>query len=128
MVEGMGTSFTTTDYSYVHTNAVKGGNYYRLLQVDFDGTKSYSDVAYVELEGGKAFSLRPTLATDELMLTTEANDEVVARVVDHMGRELKTFVTGAGQQTLNISDIPSGSYYLQVQQGNAVEMLGFVKL
>lgn len=41
-VAGSGTTYTSTSYSFLHTNPVKGNNYYRIKQVDTDGTESYS--------------------------------------------------------------------------------------
>ncbi len=49
-VAGSGTSNEAREYSLVHAFAVSGVNYYKLKQVDFDNTYSYSPMVYVVLE------------------------------------------------------------------------------
>ncbi len=46
-VEGNGNSQIAQEYSFVHNEAVSGLNYYRLRQVDFDGSFSYSNIVSV---------------------------------------------------------------------------------
>jgi hypothetical protein len=53
-VEGSGTSTTAKSYSFVDVNVISGKYLYRLQQVDYDGTFSYSNVIEVE------FALTPS--------------------------------------------------------------------
>jgi len=47
-VEGNGTTVATTYYEFIDENSYPAVSYYRLKQIDFDGTTSYSDVKAVE--------------------------------------------------------------------------------
>lgn len=49
-IEGIGNSFERQEYSYLDETPNKGINYYRLRQVDEDGTSNYSQVLSVELQ------------------------------------------------------------------------------
>ena len=55
-VSGSGTANESIDYKYVHTPAGYRGQtiYYRLKQLDFDGTFEYSDVVAVHLSDATA--------------------------------------------------------------------------
>lgn len=57
-IEGVGTTSLTQNYTFEDKEAVKGVNYYRLRQVDFDGTESYSPVIAVSLTQADAEDMR----------------------------------------------------------------------
>jgi len=46
-VEGQGTTVSTTNYRFVDENSYTGVSYYRLKQVDYDGTITYSEIRAV---------------------------------------------------------------------------------
>lgn len=49
-VPGFGTTTETKSYSFIDENVVTGSYTYRLKQIDFDGTFSYSEVVTVEVD------------------------------------------------------------------------------
>lgn len=53
-IEGLGFSEVTQDYSYtdkgIRVRALGEFSYYRLVQIDYDGTKTYSETSVVDLE------------------------------------------------------------------------------
>ena len=51
VIAGAGTSYTPQQYNYEHTTPSTGINYYRLRQVDYDGTFEYSSMVTVEMKG-----------------------------------------------------------------------------
>lgn len=66
---GAGTTTVQTDYSFLHEEPLSGTNYYRLLQVDFNGASAYSDVVSVFLQAGSnELSLYPNPANDFIMV------------------------------------------------------------
>ena len=50
-VAGKGNSNTSSNYSYNHPFPVKGNNYYRLEQIDYDGKKTMSEIKMVAFNG-----------------------------------------------------------------------------
>ena len=56
-VEGNGTSDTPQHYSFIDAEPYQGLNYYRLRQMDFDGTETFSDVKVLNFKsnGEKVF-------------------------------------------------------------------------
>ena len=61
-VEGAGTITETRNYSYIDKTADQGINYYRLKQVDFNGTYAYSDEVEVDAAGPLTFELSTELS------------------------------------------------------------------
>ena len=121
-VAGHGTSNTATDYAY--TDGGIGATmadqlYYRLRQVDHDGTSSFSPVQIVQF--GKisppAISLFPNPATTtslDLSLLPAGTYQV--RVLDAMGRQiLATTREGGTTLPLDIRAAANGTYLVLVR-------------
>jgi hypothetical protein len=59
IVMGAGTSTDRHDYSFVDNNPNKGYNYYRVKNVDFDGTTSESPVIAISYNSAEQLSIYP---------------------------------------------------------------------
>ena len=70
-VQGAGNSNTPLRYELLDEQPLSGRSYYRLRQVDFDGTTSYSDVRSVNLQsaGGGVIRVHPTASNGKAPLT-----------------------------------------------------------
>ncbi|MGI4870378.1 MAG: hypothetical protein ACRYFX_04275 [Janthinobacterium lividum] len=121
-VAGQGTKATATDYSLPDAGVAAkatGPVYYRLRQVDINGTATYSPVRTVSFTQETAtLGLYPSPATtsttlDLSQLPTSASYQVV--LLDVTGRSVRTWSLGGGQpQTLELTDVATGNYLLQV--------------
>ncbi|MBT8380297.1 MAG: T9SS type A sorting domain-containing protein [Ignavibacteria bacterium] len=56
-INGKGTTTEITDYEYVDNLTKPGMYYYRLKQIDFDGSFNYSNVVETEINGPEVFNL-----------------------------------------------------------------------
>ena len=59
IVKGAGTSTDRHDYSFIDNNPNKGYNYYRVKNVDFDGTSSESPVIAISYNSAAQLSIYP---------------------------------------------------------------------
>ncbi|MEM9919083.1 MAG: T9SS type A sorting domain-containing protein [Bacteroidota bacterium] len=132
MVIGMGNSAATQNYDYIHEAPAQGMNYYRLRQVDFDGTATYSEIKTAQLEGKKEFKVFPTIATTSVQLALqEANRENgLIEVFNFNGQLLKTAILPAGSnnERFDVQDLEPGQYLIRLQVGQQVENARFIKL
>ncbi|MBT2557153.1 cadherin-like domain-containing protein [Hymenobacter sp. ISL-91] len=120
-VAGQGTSSSAT--SYTRTDAgvaakATGLVYYRLRQVDLDGTSSYSAVKTVRFSRTASIALapNPTTATTELDLRQLPEGSYQVQVLDAVGRVvLATTARGGSQPTLDLRTAPSGTYIVLVR-------------
>jgi len=88
-VDGNGTSTASHFYDFEDFNAHTGISYYRLRQVDFDQTESYSLVRAVEGEPiGLEFTLfpNPTIASTNLIVKNVDNSSASIRIIDALGK------------------------------------------
>lgn len=88
----VGTTSSKQYYNYIDTKAVSGTRYYRLKQVDFDGTSSYSPIKTVALDGYSAnVSAYPNPFDDVVVVTLNGSEARTVQVVllDAMGKVLQ---------------------------------------
>ena len=130
-IYGAGTTVQTQEYEFMHKGALAGTNYYRLLQVDFNGDATYSPIKVVVMEAIKEVSLRPTLA--DATVTVAFGDtntpNTTLEVLSLQGQILDTHLVGAGTNQLEISvaDLTAGMYLIRMTAGQQTELLRFVK-
>ncbi|TGD79721.1 T9SS type A sorting domain-containing protein [Hymenobacter wooponensis] len=116
---GQGSTEKATSYSAIDAAPLAGTSYYRLKQVDFDGTTSYSSPVAVTNAGSAEVSMYPNPAEDILNIQLAGSTEGVrATITDLSGRVIRTEVLRADGQ-LNVRDLRNGTYLVTVGEGNA---------
>lgn len=135
-VDGNGTTSDLSTYRFDDETAeVNIRQYYRLKQVDTDGTFEYSPVESAILGGsnGPALTLRPNPVTgDELYidLTSETEGLAMVRVFDVRGQQvLETQAEvriGANVLELGIDELAAGMYTVVVEQDGERQTRRFV--
>ncbi|MFZ5551942.1 MAG: T9SS type A sorting domain-containing protein [Bacteroidota bacterium] len=119
-VDGAGTTNQTIDYFERDYQPLPGTSYYRLRQVDFDGTPTLSNTVAVKRDNTLAeFSVYPNPVNEgdpfNLMFTGFGDEEVLVVVRDISGREFysKVIITAADHQIIAFDPeqrIPAGTY------------------
>ena len=129
-VTGRGTSSSASEYTYEDPNDFRGVSYYRLRQLDEDGTESFSPVRAVSgLNGGALFSLSafPNPVSPQAVLTLEATGQLPEglRLALYAadGRLVRQLSWPARQtlQLLPTTDLPRGAYWLRYQAPNGTK-------
>lgn len=117
---GAGTTEATVDYRYVDLAAPGGVVYYRLRQVDYDGTATYHRTLAVRVAHAHAPRWWPTLAAETLYVAVGPNPWK-GQLCDAQGRVLRVVSLSAEQTALlDVSDLASGTYYLRPAAGGPV--------
>ncbi|MEM6346736.1 MAG: S8 family serine peptidase [Bacteroidota bacterium] len=117
---GAGTTDIAQSYQYLDNNPYQGLNYYRLWQVDRDGSKTLSEVVSVFVERGNALSVFPNpVANGQLAWQYEANESgsMKIEIIDLSGRVLQSLQQsvdlGLQHYQLDVSSLPAGTYILK---------------
>ena len=122
-VGGQGTKFSETHYTYTDAGIgrrVTGQVYYRLRQVDFDGTSAYSGVRVVTFTGNVAAAIslypNPATASTTLDLTAlPAANTYQVLLLDATGRQVRSFAqAGSLAQRIDLSGLATGTYNVLV--------------
>jgi hypothetical protein len=129
-VKGRGNSNVEQNYTFTDASPVKGINYYRLRQVDFDGTETVSKTVSTTFDGKgqNKFKAYPTLTQGlvNVELSEEGKSEILVR--DLTGRVLLTQNTeGVSNQTLNLGALSGGLYILSVRSNDSFETIKIQK-
>jgi hypothetical protein len=129
-VEGKGSSTEISYYSFNDNPKLSGVNqlYYRLKQVDFDGTFSYSNVVNVSYDVPAEFVLsqnypNPFNPSTRINYFLPKESFVSVKVYDFLGREVTTLVneiksTGSYDLVFDASNLPSGTYFYTLRTDN----------
>ncbi|MEI6311151.1 MAG: InlB B-repeat-containing protein [Bacteroidota bacterium] len=120
-VKGNGNSTQTNHYSFIDTNPLKGTNYYRLKQIDFDQKFDYSSIEAVSFNASNSGSIHvyPNPSTTNFQLDLSAvQEDLQIHIIDMYGHTVLTqkfvFDTETKSMVLNTEKLPSGQYILQL--------------
>ncbi|NIA32049.1 MAG: T9SS type A sorting domain-containing protein, partial [Actinobacteria bacterium] len=134
---GHGTTFVENEYEYHDKNLAPGFYFYRLKQIDDDGSVNYSAEISVDLQPSRSeFRLavypNPFNSATRIKFYLYQSNNVTVQIFDLLGRKLKTLWQGqlpAGWheqkwQGVDQSDreLPSGIYFVRIQIGNKLRM------
>ncbi len=113
---GKGLSDARQNYDFTDETPLPGWNYYRLKQVDTNGTFAYSRPVAVLNEGslaGTALRLSPNPASGEVTLQLDGNAPIQGVRVSNMAGQWLSLPTTAN--TINAGSLPAGVYIVEVQ-------------
>ena len=115
-VKAAGTSSQRHDYTYNDALPFAGSSYYRLRQVDFDGSGMYSKVVYID-GVNDALIIHPNPTADFVEVESNGDGIASVKVRNEVGYLLKVPVKESERGViLNMTALPSGIYILEVQQ------------
>ena len=114
-VAGAGNSNRKVEYVHSDDTPLAGMNYYRLRQVDNDGTYRYSSILSVQANSKSFIHLSPNPTIDGLVaisgLPQMREDTYIIKIVDGTGRSM-AIATPA--QQINLSSYAPGLYTIQI--------------
>jgi hypothetical protein len=114
-----GNSSEKLDYTAVDKTPFTGINYYRIEQMDLDGTQSYSVVKAVVFGAKSNITLFPNPATETLHIAG-LNGKNTIVVINALGQMVKTVETENSTEVLNVETIPNGMYQLRILQNETI--------
>jgi type IX secretion system substrate protein len=118
-VADAGTFKTSEQYSFMDNKPNIGKNYYRIRQVDLDGTSSYSEIKTVTLENSSNSSLSvwPNPAKDVVTIQNN-NANGVAQVYNLSGMKLSESRLHSGMNVINIGSLQFGAYIVNIRSSD----------
>ena len=127
-VSGHGTTTAGNNYNYTDKNVESGIYFYRLKQIDFDGSFSYSNSVEINVNMPVTFSLEqnypnPFNPTTKIVFTIPKAGKVSLKIYDVLGEKIRTLINrkmsdGEHKIKFNALDLPSGIYIYTLRSGN----------
>ncbi|MCU0415262.1 MAG: T9SS type A sorting domain-containing protein [Ignavibacteriaceae bacterium] len=131
-VNGYGTTTEVKNYRFVDANLSSGSYTYRLKQVDFNGTFSYSDEVNVDVTAPIQFELaqnypNPFNPSTTIKFSIPQSTNVTLKIFNTLGQEVSTLINQnmeSGVHTINFdaSQMNSGIYFYRLDAGQFSEV------
>ncbi len=130
-VQGAGNSTEKLAYSFADNAPERGLVYYRLSQVDYDGTRSFADrlisVVYTT-DGNISLTVVPNPTRGQFSVRITGAADGIAKLLTQSGKQIRIVDIRNITESIDISDLPNGIYILQYQSGENVVHERVVKL
>jgi hypothetical protein len=112
-----GTGSAPLSYTFTDKNPLGGINYYRLAQTDLNGAVTYSALQSVQF--GNLMGIYPNPVQSELTVTGVPS-AAVYKLFNAGGAAVLQGTLQAGVNSLSVSGVAEGIYFLRIEAGNAV--------
>ena len=121
-VNGAGNSHSILNYSYIDDGEILAVQYYRLTQVDFDGTKETSKIIEVSATISRSFQVQaypnPTSNLCTFNFELENDGIYYLKAINNIGQEVYSTViagvSGNNKITLSLQNFANGIYHFQL--------------
>ncbi|MGG9970149.1 T9SS type A sorting domain-containing protein [Ferruginibacter sp. SUN002] len=142
-VDGTNFSFVSeltannTNYSFTDVQPVNGLNFYRLKQINGDGSFVYSSTIAINFNNPvvKIIQINPNPVVDQLTIicTAKNKEQITCKIYSSEGREVKNiavnFKPGENKITTDVSKLASGNYFVVISKPDVrITESKFVKL
>lgn len=129
-VDGKGTTTEQQLYSYRDEDILSGKYQYRLKQVDFDGTYTYTDAVEIEVLKNDSYALNqnypnPFNPQTRITFSVPTSTHTTLKVIDILGNEVATLLNeiiqaGSYDLSFDASNLASGIYIYQLKSGDFI--------
>ncbi|MEM7163617.1 MAG: T9SS type A sorting domain-containing protein, partial [Bacteroidota bacterium] len=118
-VPGQGTTNQISHYERYDLNPLPGWNYYKIIQVDYDGSSEETQMEAVYFDDEAELILYPNPA-NELIYFSFIAAEIDYFIYDSKGALLvsRSLRSQDGQHVISIQELESGAYFLEVHSQN----------
>lgn len=124
-VNGFGTTKEKQSYSFTHYDSIVKKNkkqtlYYRLKQVDYDDSFTYSSIQYIEINEVKSTSMiypNPTYSAQKISIWNEGIIQSFTIISSQGNIICKKDGIDSNEYILDVSLYPSGTYFIHFQNG-----------
>ncbi|MBS4036215.1 MAG: T9SS type A sorting domain-containing protein [Ignavibacterium sp.] len=123
-LKGMGTTTNQSEYSFTDDNVKVGTFFYRLKQIDYDGTFSYSNIISVDVELPTQFTLNqnhpnPFNPTTKISFELPIDADATLEIFNTIGQKVAELVNnslsgGRHEFEFNAAGFSSGIYYYKL--------------
>lgn len=122
-VKGMGNSLAGNTYQFLEVKAEKGTAYYRIRQVDFDGSFALTDLVALHSKGATAEDAITVEQRNRILEIQGGSDAIQVQLYTSQGSFVRNYklTNGSGKSTVDLSELPQGIFIANIQCGSTVK-------
>ena len=124
VITAVGNSLSMNNYSTIDASPMRGTNYYRLKQVDTDGSTTTSHTIAIQFQAAQGVELflypNPGMDDINVLVDLSTDTDLTIELVDVIGRVVlheQHTITAHGKVQLATTGLPIGTYSLIVRNG-----------
>ncbi len=115
-INSQGITSTGFEYIYTDVNAVTGKNYYRLVQTDLDGTKTFSGIILIKTSE-REWAVYPNPVINKITLKGVADlNGSTYKIFTQTGAEVAVGLLRNNE--INVHALKTGTYYVRIIEKN----------
>ncbi len=121
MIKAAGSSADELTYQF-NDNDARGTVYYRLKQVDLDGTFEYSETLTIQRKSGiENIHLFPNPTSDRMNIRIENPDVLVdVEILDASGKSVLSMMNIQGNESFDVSSWVPGIYFMVIRDNEKI--------
>lgn len=120
-IKAKGNTSTRNLYEFVDDNPLHGTTFYRLLSVDFNGSKTNLSIIVGDYVS-KKYLLYPVPVNNELIVEGDNLDGANIQLISGMGEQLSLESNYADAKlSFNFSNVESGVYFLKIENESVIQ-------
>ncbi|NUN07776.1 MAG: T9SS type A sorting domain-containing protein [Ignavibacteriaceae bacterium] len=126
-IDGAGNSLERNSYAFTDNQLLTVKTAYRIKQIDYDGTSSYSNVVELDPVAGMSFGLgqnypNPFNPSTKIFYEVGTPSDVTIKLYDVLGNEVRTIVSAPHLQgkyyiQFDAEGLSSGTYFYRMDAG-----------
>lgn len=118
-VSAQNTGYSPNTYVFVDPAPAKGLNYYRLRQLDLDGTVFFSPIVHARNDQALVVQIAPNPVRDILRITlaSKAETDSQLHLFNGVGQLVQSQVWVGDQMEISLGTLPPGAYFLEIGSG-----------
>ncbi len=113
-IKGNGSSNSRIDYSFIDEDP-SNINYYRLRQIDFNGSFDYSSIIKLRLENKYEFNIYPNPSRQYFNISSNSKKLSAVEIISLNGKIMER---SENRSQIDVSDLENGVYYLRLLDEN----------
>jgi endoglucanase len=117
VVKGSVNSSLVNSYNFVDMQPSEGTNYYRLKQVDLDGSISYSEVINIENNSSNGITIFPNPSNNVITINLTSGNISQIQIYDLLGKLIYSnniLNSGSNEVSIDVSYFNSGCYFIHL--------------
>jgi hypothetical protein len=123
---GQGDKASETNYQFMDSK--KQAAYYRLKDIDFEGIENWSQIIFADCENESTLiEVYPNPATDYIKVIAPISENTTLHIISLEGNVIKTMPLISKQTLVDIRELTSGVYILEIDKKGELEHIKFIK-